>query len=158
MRWWILAAALALAGRVEAEGLGRPLAKGGDWAAIAHVAAGVPVACIAIDPTVGLALRADAAGITLMVQNLHWDFPARQGGTIRVTLGTDTRSFPITGTLNDNDTVAARLTAPDAAALLGAMAKVAAMRVVVGQTMPLTVSMAGSAAVLDAFRRCARIG
>ncbi len=158
MRWCILAAALVLAGQAGAETLRRPLARGGDWAAIAHMAAGVPVACIAIDPTVGLALRADAGGVTLMVQNLHWDFPARQGGTIRVMLGDDTRSFPVTDILNNNNTVAARVAPADAAALLGAMAKAATMRVVVGQTTPLTVSLAGSAPVLDAFRRCARIG
>ena len=158
MRWWMLVAALAFAGQAQAEEVTRSLAKGGDWASVVHMAAGAPVACIAIDPVVGLALRADADGVSLMVQNLHWDFPAHQAGTIRVMLGAQTRSFPIAGYLNDNNTVSARLAPADLAALLDAMGQVASMPVVVGQTRPLIVSLAGSAAVLDAFRRCARIG
>jgi hypothetical protein len=67
-------------------------------------------------------------------------------------------SFPITGYLNDNNTASARLGPADLAALLVAMRQAASMRVVVGQTRPLTVSLADSGAVLDAFRHCARIG
>jgi hypothetical protein len=158
MRWWVLVAALVFAGPAEAGEITQSLARGGDWAAVAQRAPGAPVACIAIDPVVRLALRADADGAWLMVQNRHWDLPANRAGTIRIALGGQMLSFPITGYLNDNNTASARLGPADLAALLVAMRQAASMRVVVGQTRPLTVSLADSGAVLDAFRHCARIG
>lgn len=159
MRWWmIVVAALAFAGQAEAEESMRALARGGDWAAVEHTAAGVRVACIAIDPVVGVALRADAGGVWLMVQNLHWDLPANQAGGIRVDVGAQTLSFAITGVLNDNNTASARVSSADLTALLDAMRRASWMRVVVRQMRPLAVSLAGSSPVIDVFRRCARVG
>jgi hypothetical protein len=65
-------------------------------------------------------------------------------------LGTQTVSFPITGYLNDNNTASARVTPADLAALLDAMRQAASMRVIVGQTKPMTVSLAGSVPVIEA--------
>jgi hypothetical protein len=98
MRWWLLATVAVLAGSANADELKRSLVKSGDWAAVEHAPAATapPDMCLAIDPTVGLALRADAGGTELVVENPHWDWPAVVRWTIKVTVGPETRTFSIT--------------------------------------------------------------
>jgi len=43
---------------------------------VEHMAAGAPVACVAIAPGRADSLARDADGVSLMVENLHWDLPA----------------------------------------------------------------------------------
>jgi hypothetical protein len=159
MRWWLLAAAIILADPAAGAGeLTRPLVKSGDWAAIEHasVETAAPTMCLAIDPAAGLALRADAAGTELMVANRHWDLPEAVHWTIKVTMGSGTRSFSVTS--NTTNTVSAAINPSIVPMLLDEMGRAPSMRVVVGETTPLKVSLAGSPVVLNAFRTCARIG
>lgn len=159
MRCWLPLAAVLLAGPVYADALMRPVAKGGDWAAAERAPTkGAPAnVCLAIDATVGMAFQADATGTVLEVQNPHWDLPATSDWTIKITVGSDVRVLPVTS--NTTNIVAANITPAVLSALLDEMEKAPSMRVVVGRTTPLTVSLAGSAVVLNAFRTCAmRIG
>jgi hypothetical protein len=157
VRWRLLAAGAVLCGPTCADEFTRPVVKGGDWAAVEFAPSETAslVACLAIDPTVEVALRADAAhaDTELMVGNIHWDLPAAMEGTLKVTVGMDTRSFSITS--NTNNIVSAMINPSIVPTLLDEMAKATGMRVVVGKTTPLKVSLAGSSVVLDAFRTCA---
>jgi hypothetical protein len=157
MRWWLLATAVVFAGSAYADESTRSLVKSGDWAAIEHVPAGTAASkvCLAVDATVGMALRADAASTELMVENPHWDLPAAVRWTISVAVGSDTRTLLITS--NTTNTVSAAISPSVAHRLLDEMRQAASMRVVVGQTTPLKVSLAGSPVVLEAFRTCARL-
>jgi hypothetical protein len=155
MRWWLLPTAVVFAGPAYADELARSLVKSGDWAAIEYAPAETasPNVCLAVDATAGMALRADPAGTELVVENPHWDLPAVVRWTMKVTVGSNTRTLLITR--NTTNTVSAPIDPPVLHMLFDEMAMAAGMRVVVGETTPLKVSLAGSPAVLNAFRICA---
>jgi hypothetical protein len=157
MRWWLLALGVVLFGPAYAGELTRSLVKSGDWAAVEYAFAekASARACLAIDPTVEVALRADATDAELMEGNIHWDLPAAMNGTIKVTVGADIRSLSITS--NTNNIVSATIDPSGLPLLLDEMAKAGSMSVAVGETMPLKVSLAGSTVVLKAFRTCAGV-
>ncbi len=157
MWWWLSAMVFALIKPAYADDSTRSLAKGGDWAAVEHMdgTSARSHVCLAIDPTVEMALRADASGTKLVVGNRHWDLPSGVNWVVKITFKSNTLSLPVT--MNTNKTVSAAIDPPALRTLLGEMTKTDTMRIVVGETTPLKVSLRGSAVVLDAFRMCAGI-
>jgi len=156
MRWCLGGvAAVMLAVPAWGQGLTRPLIQRGGWSAVEHAASAsaAPDSCMIVEPDAAVALRSIGPAVDLMIANAHWDLPPGMHGVIHVTTHGDSLAFPVTATTRD--TAAARIDAAALGTLLDAMAHGSAMRVMLFPGMPVTVPLAGFAAALPAFRRCA---
>jgi hypothetical protein len=152
-----LVAVLILADPIGAAGATRLLAKGGDWAALAYAGSETapPYVCFVLDPTAKLDLRAERGLTELEIGNWHWSLPRSAIGVVQVTIGPDTRSFPIDR--NTNKMVAAKIDGSVLPLLLDEMGKGTVMRVAINGIALLVVPLAGSKVAMDAFQICAGI-
>jgi hypothetical protein len=100
-------------------------------------------------------LRADADSVELRVLSEKWSPPTDVHGTITVLVG----AWTITRDITDNTSamVGTIMGDDDLIAMFAAMDKAGAMAVTVGKAPPMTISLAGSTKVTDAFRTCANI-
>jgi hypothetical protein len=108
-----------------------------------------------MNPQTGFTFRADRDSVEVRVVNSAWSLPSDVQGTITVTVPGWHATFDITS--NTSDMVSATIEQADLLPMFAAMDKAAAMTVAVGKAPPLTISLAGSTRVTDAFRTCAGI-
>jgi hypothetical protein len=114
-----------------------------------------PDACVATAPQGLVGIRGDSEGVDFRVMNDDWALPSRVNGVINLNVAGTKFSLGITD--NTDTMVTAQIPGRDVLPLLDAMAKSPTMILVTGNEKPRTISLAGAAKVLNAFRVCARL-
>ena len=121
-----------------------PLAVSGSWVAMAHQSGmtAAPDVCIAANPIQHVGLRADSDGVELRISDEKWSLPTDVQGSIVINIGSWNAKVDISA--NTGQTVAALIPNDVLHAMFSAMDKAAVMSVVVGNSEPRAVSLAGS--------------
>jgi hypothetical protein len=136
-----------------------PIAASGDWVAMAHRTSMVaqPDVCAALTISNGtmVGLRASGQDIELRVANDGWSLPAEVSGDVHLAIADWSADLEVGS--NMDSWVAAPISQDQIGPLLQKASQASAMTVTVGKAKPITVSLAGSAKVLNAFRTCADI-
>jgi hypothetical protein len=132
-----------------------PLAINGDWGTLAHQAGLLsrPDMCLTGNMSKGFMIRADRTNLQIRMNDQRWSLPTGVEGTITIVVGDWKHTFEI----DDNTAVEvnAEIARTDLIQLLDAMDKASMLFVVVGNAKPVSVSLAGSTIVTNAFRTCA---
>lgn len=149
--------AMLITSSVRADEQIRIIAQSGEWGALVHLPSmtAAPDVCLAVNPTHGVAIRADGEDIEFRLTNKSWSLPAGVTGSIGLSVGSWEASLEINN--NNSNTVTAVLPPDDVGPMFAAMDKSPLMSVTVGKAKPLNVSLVESAVAINAFRTCAGI-
>jgi hypothetical protein len=134
-----------------------PLAQSGDWMAAEHTTSmtAPPDVCMAVDNEGDLAFRSDGTSVEIRSQNQSWSLPDGVQGTVEIIVNGNTYTFNIDS--NTDKMIDAEVDPSKVSPILDDIAKASSLQMTIGKAKPITVSLSGSAAALNAFRTCAGI-
>jgi hypothetical protein len=135
-----------------------PLVENGNWIAMEHRPSMTdpPDVCVAANPSSGLGIRSDGTTVQVRYSDTSWSLPDGVKGSIGIAVDGATYSFDIDD--NTDTMVNAEIDTDKVQSMLDEMGKAGSMAITVGKAKPVTISLAGSMKVLNAFRTCAGIG